>query len=90
MSVEDWQLSSEQRNDTISRIKQTMATMKFFSDNADGKIDFDFDVIAGAIEKKAYTVARVEARTTTGMRPHHETLKVKKNEFLKQLLMNIP
>eukprot|EP00887_Chlorella_sp_A99_P001191 scaffold14.g1191.t1 len=30
---------------------------------------------AVAVEKKAYTVARVEARTTTGVRPHHETMK---------------
>jgi len=78
MSAE-WQLSEEQRADTVVRIRETMATMSFFSGREEilAEFQYDLDAIAPLIEKKAYTVAKVEARTTTGMRPHHETLKVR-------------
>ena len=78
MTETEWQLTDEQRADTVVRIRETMATMTFFSgreESMDGNC-YDLDVVAPLIEKKAYTVAKVEARTTTGMRPHHETLKV--------------
>jgi hypothetical protein len=75
----EWQLTDEQRADTVVRIRETMATMSFFSGREEiiGEIYHDLDAIAPVIEKRAYTVAKVEARTTTGMRPHHETLKVR-------------
>eukprot|EP00889_Picochlorum_renovo_P003979 jgi/Picre1/31009/NNA_006367.t1 len=74
MSVEEWQLSAEQRADTIARIKASMATMYFFQNGNDAQ-NQDLGAMAAMIEKKAYTVAQVEAKTTTGVRPHHETLK---------------
>ncbi len=76
MSAEEWQLSAEQRADTIARIKASMASMYFFQGGNIGQIQ-DLRAIAEMIEKKAYTVAQVEAKTTTGVRPHHETLKVR-------------
>lgn len=67
----EWALSAEQREDTIQRVAQNLASMTFF---AGGSIaDSEARRLAAEFEKKAYTVARVEARTTTGMRPHAET-----------------
>ena len=67
----EWALSAEQREDTIIRVSQNLASMTFF---AGGSIpDSEARRLAAEFEKKAYTVARVEARTTTGMRPHAET-----------------
>jgi len=74
MTTEEWTLTDEQRADTVARIRSNIASMAFFRSTP-----LPPDVVeaaAIAVEKKAYTVARVEARTTTGMRPHHESLKV--------------
>ena len=70
----EWALSEEQRQETVRRMQANISTMAFFRGTpiADDLVAAS----AAAIEKKAYTVARVEARTTTGVRPHHETLKV--------------
>jgi len=73
--MEEWNLSDSQRADTIDRIKKNMFNMYFFSYEAKPTVP-DIGAIAAVIEKKAYTVAKVEAKTTTGYRPHHETLKV--------------
>jgi len=73
--MEEWNLSDSQRADTIDRIKKNMYSMYFFSDDTKSAVS-DIGAIAAVIEKKAYTVAKVEAKTTTGYRPHHETLKV--------------
>ena len=81
MTTEDWSLSDDQRADTVSRIKESMATMTFFSSHSDLN-QCQLDAIATTIEKKAYTVAKVEAKTTTGTRPHHETLKVKSVDMI--------
>ena len=73
MTTEEWTLSDAQREDTVSRIRSNIAAMAFFR-----SAPLPADVVAAAavaVEKKAYTVARVEARTTTGMRPAHESLK---------------
>ena len=69
----EWQLSSEQRADTVERIKVNLASMHFFLGKAPA--DADLRALASNIEKRAFTVATVESRTTTGFRPHHETLK---------------
>lgn len=74
-TMEEWSLSDDQRADTIERIKMNMYSMYFFSNETDPTV-LDMGSIAAVIEKKAYTVAKVEAKTTTGFRPHHETLKV--------------
>jgi Ran GTPase-activating protein (RanGAP) involved in mRNA processing and transport len=75
----EWQLSSEQRADTVERIKENLATMHFFSGKPRAEVAEVAEVhlgrLAGSLEKRAYTVATVESRTTTGFRPHHETLK---------------
>mgnify|MGYP001810377878 CR=1 FL=1 len=66
MTVEEWQLSEAQRAETVGRVANNVSALAFFR----GKPIAD-DVVgaaAAAIEKKAYTVARVEARTTTGVR----------------------
>jgi Ran GTPase-activating protein (RanGAP) involved in mRNA processing and transport len=69
----EWKLSQAQRADTIERITANLANMHFFS----GKphTDADLRALASTLEKRAFTVATVESRTTTGFRPHHETLK---------------
>ena len=70
-SSDEWLLSAEQREDTVTRVAQNLASLTFF---AGGSVpDSEARRLAAEFEKKAYTVARVEARTTTGMRPHAET-----------------
>ena len=71
---EDWALTDAQRAETVSRVRDSISGLAFFRG---AKLpDAEVAATAEAAEKKAYTVARVEARTTTGVRPHHETLKV--------------
>ena len=73
MTTDDWILTDAQRAETVARIRANMSTIAFFR-----SAPLPAEVVEAAttaIERKAYTVARVEARTTTGMRPHHETLK---------------
>jgi hypothetical protein len=70
--TEDWSLSDEQRAETVKRLAQSIASLAF-SAGASVSDDIASDAAATA-EKKSYTVARVEARTTTGVRPHSETL----------------
>jgi hypothetical protein len=76
MAEGEWQLSGDQRADTVERIKANLASMHFFYEENAMPTEANLGMIAMVIEKKAYTVARVEAKTTTGTRPHHETLKV--------------
>lgn len=67
----DWGLSSDQRKSTVSRVAANIATIVF----SQGQQISDSDARRAAenAERKAYTVARVEAKTTTGVRPHSET-----------------
>jgi Ran GTPase-activating protein (RanGAP) involved in mRNA processing and transport len=69
----EWALSKDQREDTIERIKSSLSNMHFFCSGASQP--GDLYSLAKTIESRAYTVATVESRTTTGFRPHHETLK---------------
>lgn len=71
---EEWALSEEQRADTQRRIRANIASIAFFRDLH--LSDEALDQASVSAERKAYTVARVEARTTTGHRPSGETLKV--------------
>lgn len=73
MTVEEWSLSDAQRADTIARVRANMSSLAFFRGKPLPPEVVDVEAIA--VEKKAYTVAKVEARTTTGVRPHSETLK---------------
>ena len=66
MTVEDWSLPDGQRQETVSRVANNMSAMAFF---AGAPIADDLvQAAAAAVEKRAYTVARVEACTTTGVR----------------------
>jgi hypothetical protein len=85
MTVEEWSLSDEQRADTVERIRANVSSMSFFRGTP--LAPEAVAAAATAVEKKAYTVARVEARTTTGVRPHHESLKVR---FLRLLFVENP
>ena len=71
MVEKPWSLSDEQRAETVTRVAQNIESLAF-SRGVDIK---DARTIAGDVEKKAYTVATVEATTTTGFRPHDEVLK---------------
>ena len=66
MTIEEWALFDAQRQETVTRVANNISAMAFFSGSP-----IPDDVVqaaAAAVEKKAYTVARVEARTTTGVR----------------------
>lgn len=67
----DWSLSSGQRKSTVSRVAANIATIAF--SQGQQVSDSDAERAAENAERKAYTVARVEAKTTTGVRPHSET-----------------
>lgn len=63
---QEWALSDAQRQETVARVANNISAMAFFRGTpiADDVVQ----TAAAAAEKKAYTVARVEARTTTGVR----------------------
>ncbi len=69
----EWSLTDEQRQETVHRVQTNISSIAFFRNAA---IPEDIAEQAAIwCEKKAYTVAKVEARVTTGFRPNHETLK---------------
>jgi large subunit ribosomal protein L31/Ran GTPase-activating protein 1 len=70
---EDWFLSEEQRAETVRRVAENIASLAFTRgvDISDSRAD----ELAAILEKKAYNVARVESRTTTGVRPANESLR---------------
>ncbi len=66
VQAEEWALTEAQRQETVDRMAKNISAMAFFRG-----APIPDDVVsaaAAAVEKKAYTVARVEARTTTGVR----------------------
>ena len=72
MSVQtEWKLSDDQRKNTITRVAANIASLLFSKGQQIS--DTDASRAAESAEKKAYTVATVEATTTTGFRPHAET-----------------
>lgn len=68
-------MTEEERVETRARIQYNLACMAF-SNNA-SMSDDAVALLAAQLEKKAYDTATVQARTTTGHRPHDETLKVR-------------
>lgn len=66
-----WELSDDQRKSTVARVAANMASIAF--SKGQPMPDADAQRAAENAERKAYTVARVEANTTTGVRPHSET-----------------
>ena len=68
---DDWSLSSDQRRSTVARVAANISSIAF--SKGQQLSDADAERAAENAERKAYTVARVEAKTTTGLRPHSET-----------------
>ena len=68
-----WALSDEQRAETVTRITQSIANLAFSQGRSID--DAESQEKATQVEKKAYTVAQVESRTTNGVRPHSDSLK---------------
>ena len=73
MGEQEWSLSDEQRAETVARITQSIANLAFSQGNSIE--DAEAQHTATIVEKKAYTVAQVESRTTTSIRPHSDSLK---------------
>lgn len=68
-----WSLSGAQRADTVQRVKWNIASVAFF--RGVEIPEAEAEAMAAAAERKAYTVAQVESRTTTGHRPAVDSLK---------------
>ena len=66
-----WELSSDQRKNTVTRVAANIASLTF--SRGQQISDADAHRAAETAEKEAYNVAQVEAQTTTGYRPHSET-----------------
>ena len=73
MVEQEWALSDEQRAETVTRITQSIANLAFSQGRSID--DAEAQQAATQVERKAYTVAQVESRTTTGIRPHSDSLK---------------
>ena len=71
MSDQEWSLTSDQRKSTVARVAANISSIAF--SKGQQVSDADAERAAENAERKAYTVARVEAKTTTGVRPHSET-----------------
>ena len=72
-TADDWSLDQPTREATVSRLAANLVSMAFACGVA-------LDVAeaqdkARNAERRAYTTAQVESRTTTGVRPHAETLR---------------
>ena len=65
-AVDEWALPDAQRHETVERMATNISALAFFRGAPLG--DDVVQAASAAVEKKAYTVARVEARTTTGVR----------------------
>ena len=73
MFEQQWSLSDAQRQETVGRITTSIINLSFSQGHSlPEKVAAD---AATTVEKKAYTVAKFESKTTTGYRPHNETLK---------------
>ncbi|KAL0024197.1 hypothetical protein WJX77_006533 [Trebouxia sp. C0004] len=71
MCDQEWSLTSDQRKSTVARVAANISSIAF--SKGQQVSDADAERAAETAERKAYTVARVEAKTTTGVRPHSET-----------------
>lgn len=70
---QEWSLDQATRDATVSRLAANLVSMAFARG---ARLDAaDAAAAASAAERKAHTTAQVESRTTTGVRPHAETLR---------------
>jgi hypothetical protein len=69
---QQWELSADQRAVTVERITASITNLAF-ARGVSLPLDYARQAASKA-EKKAYTVAQVESRTTTGVRPESESL----------------
>ena len=69
----DWALDQATRDATVARLAKNLVSLAFARGTAlDDAASLEK---AKAAERRAYTTAQVESRTTTGVRPHAETLR---------------
>lgn len=69
----DWSLPDEERSEAVNRLASNIASLAF---SAGVTItDGEATKLAEKAEQKAYIVAGVESRTSTGLRPHDETFR---------------
>lgn len=73
MTDEQWSVTDAQRQETVGRITTSIINLSFSQGHS--LSETVAAEAAASAEKKAYTVAKFESRTTTGYRPHNETLK---------------
>lgn len=71
--MENWSLPDTERSQAVNRLAVNIATLAFAAGFSIS--DGEATELAERAEKKAYTVALVESRTTTGTRPHAETFR---------------
>jgi hypothetical protein len=69
---QQWELTADQRAVTVERITASITNLAF-ARGVSLPLDYARQAASKA-EKKAYTVAQVESRTTTGVRPEAESL----------------
>lgn len=67
-----WPVEQAQREDQRSRVASNLINMAFA--RGASVSDSEATQVASSIEKKAFTVAEAESKTTTGTRPAKETL----------------
>lgn len=68
-----WELRRDQRDEVVHRLTANIASLAF-AQGVSMRLE-DAKSAAETSEKKAYTVASVESRTTSGQRPHAESLR---------------
>ncbi|KAK9827462.1 hypothetical protein WJX74_003728 [Apatococcus lobatus] len=86
MTEQEWSLSDAQRVETVKRIATSITNLSFSQGHSVAEtVAAD---AAATVEKKAYTVAKFESKTTTGYRPHNETLKAYARK-LSELVLNV-
>lgn len=68
-----WELRRDQRDEVVHRLTANIASLAF-AQGVSMRLG-DAESAAETAEKKAYTVASVESRTTSGQRPHAESLR---------------
>ncbi len=68
-----WQLGRDERNETVRRVAENLFSLAYSRKKAVS--DKDAREIAQQIEERAYNTARIESKTTTGLRPADESLR---------------
>lgn len=73
MEASHWSLPDAERSEAVNRLALNIASLAFSAGVSIN--DGEATKLAEKAEQKAYTVAGVESRTTTGLRPHDETFR---------------